>query len=137
MPSSCLQCILQQTCAVRGGLYTCLHPPTILHPYYKEFPILFRMGVLSPDGICKSFDKDGNGYARSEAVAAIFIQKEKDAFRVYAKVLHGKTNCDGYKEMGITYPSGDDQCDLMTDVWREMGINPVEVSYLESHGTGR
>ena len=33
-----------------------------------------EQGVLSPDGSCKTFSADANGYARGEAVSAIFIK---------------------------------------------------------------
>ncbi len=42
----------------------------------------------------------GNGYCRSEAVVAIYLQKEKDAKRVYATVVHSRNNCDGNKKEG-------------------------------------
>lgn len=48
--------------------------------------LILRLGVLSPDGASKSFDETANGYARSEAAAAIFLQKAKDSRRIYAKV---------------------------------------------------
>lgn len=96
----------------------------------------FRLGVLSPDGKCKSFDRDANGYARAEAIPVIFIQKAKDAKRVYAQILHAKTNCDGYKEQGITYPAGHIQKMLLSEFYGECKINPVDLEFVESHGTG-
>jgi fatty acid synthase len=44
---------------------------------------------------------------RSEAGCVMFLQKFRDAKRVYATVVHAKTNSDGFKDEGITYPSGD------------------------------
>lgn len=49
------------------------------------------------DGTCKVFDKLGNGYARSEAISAVLLQKAKHSKRIYCTILHAKTNCDGYK----------------------------------------
>ena len=43
----------------------------------------------------------GDGYCRSEAVTAIFLQKSAECKRIYATVLHTKVNSDGYKEEGI------------------------------------
>ena len=40
-----------------------------------------EQGVLSPDGSCKTFSADANGYARGEAVTAIYIKKLSDALR--------------------------------------------------------
>lgn len=53
------------------------------------------MGVLAPDGYCRPFDIDATGYTRSEAVCLIFLQKAKDAKRIYSTVVYSKTNCDG------------------------------------------
>lgn len=77
-----------------------------------------------------------NGYVRSEAVCVMFLQKAQDAKRVYAKVLHAKTNSDGHKDKGITYPSRERQTELMEQLYEEIGIKPTSVDYLEAHGTG-
>lgn len=95
-----------------------------------------RLSMLSPDGACKAFDADGKGYVRSETVAVVFLQKSKDARRVYATVIHSKTNTDGNKVQGITYPNGKMQNKMMREVYTEAGINPADVVYVEAHGTG-
>lgn len=95
-----------------------------------------KLGVLSPDGRCKSFDESANGYARSEAISVILLQKAKDAKRVYATFVHGKTNCDGFKEQGITFPSSAMQGILLKEFYDEIGIPPTILSYIEAHGTG-
>jgi fatty acid synthase len=66
----------------------------------------------------------------------MFLQRACDAKRVYAKVVHAKTNSDGYKEEGIAYPSRDMQSQLMEQVYEEIGIEPTSLDYLEAHGTG-
>ncbi|KAK9884291.1 hypothetical protein WA026_005243 [Henosepilachna vigintioctopunctata] len=106
----------------------------VLHPFVSlQFA---RLGVLSQDGCCKSFDNAGNGYARSEAITCILLQKTKDCRRIYAKIVHAKTNCDGYKEQGITFPSGDTQKRLLQEFYLECGVDPRSLSFLEAHGTG-
>ncbi|CAG9770337.1 unnamed protein product [Ceutorhynchus assimilis] len=95
-----------------------------------------RLGVLSSDGHCRPFDAAGTGYVRSEAIVSVLLQKSKDCKRIYAKLLHAKTNCDGYKEEGITYPSGVAQYNLLKEMYSESGVNPLDMSYIEAHGTG-
>lgn len=95
-----------------------------------------RLNMLSVEGKCKAFDADGNGYVRADGIVAIYIQKARDARRVYATVVKSKTNVDGYKNEGITFPNGEMQYKLMTEVYNESGINPADVSYVEAHGTG-
>ncbi|XP_069677436.1 fatty acid synthase-like isoform X2 [Periplaneta americana] len=114
--------------AIVGGSNLCLHPYVSLQ--------FSRLGVLSPQGKCKSFDRDANGYARSEAVCVAFLQKARDAKRIYARVVHAKTNCDGYKEQGITYPSGVMQKELLQQFYQECSVNPASVDFIEAHGTG-
>ncbi|XP_059474548.1 fatty acid synthase-like [Neocloeon triangulifer] len=105
-----------------------------LHPFISlQFA---RLGVLSPEGKCKSFDASANGYVRSETVAMVFLQKAKDSRRIYATVVHTKTNCDGFKEQGITYPSGALQGVLLADFYKECRVPPEQLAYLEAHGTG-
>ncbi|XP_055593806.1 fatty acid synthase-like [Uranotaenia lowii] len=105
-----------------------------LHPYITyQFALL---GVLAKNGYCRPFDKDASGYSRSEAICAVFLQKAKDAKRVYCQVVHTKTNCDGFKPEGITFPSGAVQQQLLDDFYQEIGINPTEVNYVEAHSTG-
>jgi fatty acid synthase, animal type len=53
-------------------------------------------GVLSSDGYCKPFDKEGTGYMRSDTISVVYLQNTKDARRVYATFVCGKTNCDGF-----------------------------------------
>ncbi|XP_046609419.1 fatty acid synthase-like isoform X3 [Neodiprion virginianus] len=114
--------------AIVGGCHLCLHP-FVTQQY-------FLLGTLSPDGRCKVFDAEGNGYCRSEAVSTIYLQKSKDAKRIYAQVVHVKTNCDGYKEEGITYPSIKMQRILLEQCYEECKVSPSDLAFLEAHGTG-
>ncbi|KAK0166754.1 hypothetical protein PV327_004243 [Microctonus hyperodae] len=114
--------------AIVGGISLCLHPSISFS--------FFRLGVLSPDYCCKCFDNSANGYARSETISVILLQKFKDAKRVYATVVHAKTNCDGFKPDGITYPSRDLQKSLLVDFYKECKIPPNSLEYVEAHGTG-
>ncbi|KAK7792286.1 hypothetical protein R5R35_011033 [Gryllus longicercus] len=115
-------------CALVGGTNLTLHPYMSLQ--------FSRLGVLSPKGKSRPFDQDGDGYVRSEAIAAVFLQRAKDARRVYATVVNAAVNCDGYKEQGITYPSGQAQAELMRDTCRGAGVDPGSVAFIEAHGTG-
>ncbi|XP_039309372.1 fatty acid synthase-like [Solenopsis invicta] len=114
--------------AIVGGLNLVLRPNVSLQG--------IKLNTLSQDGKCKTFDILADGYVRAEAVVAIYLQKAKDARRVYATVIRTKTNTDGYKAEGIMYPNGEKQYELMHDIYTEAGINPADISYVEAHGTG-
>lgn len=106
----------------------------LLHPYVTlQFA---KLGVLSADGYCRPFDDNASGYTRAETISCMYIQKAKDAKRIYCSLLHSKTNCDGYKEEGITFPSGAMQAKLLKEFYEEVKIKPETVDYVEAHSTG-
>ncbi|GLH14335.1 Fatty acid synthase [Gryllus bimaculatus] len=114
--------------AIVGGVNLLLKPTSSLQ--------FHRLNMLSPEGMCKAFDSSGNGYVRSEAAVVVFLQKASVARRTYATILNAKTNTDGNKEQGITFPSGEMQKKLIKEVYAEVGVNPADVAYVEAHGTG-
>ncbi|KAL1486904.1 hypothetical protein MTO96_046764, partial [Rhipicephalus appendiculatus] len=95
-----------------------------------------RLGMLSPEGKCKVFDSEGNGYVRSETIGVFFIQRAAEARRIYAKLINVRTNTDGFKTEGITFPSAKVQSQLLREVYSEAKVDPHKVGYVEAHGTG-
>nr|XP_006635198.2 PREDICTED: fatty acid synthase isoform X1 [Lepisosteus oculatus] len=114
--------------ALVGGVNLLLKPNTSVQ--------FMKLGMLSPGGTCKSFDASGDGYCRSEAAVAVLLTKRSMARRVYATVLNAGNNTDGYKEQGVTFPSGEMQQRLVRALYQEAQIPPEEVEYVEAHGTG-
>ncbi|XP_029670079.1 fatty acid synthase-like [Formica exsecta] len=114
--------------AIVGGANLCLHPNLSLQ--------FARLGVLSLNGICRSFDENANGYMRSETIGIVYLQKAKKAKRIYATIVYAKTNCDGYKEQGITFPSSKMQEALLQEFYDECSISPSCLAFMEAHGTG-
>ena len=95
-----------------------------------------NLRMTSDDGRSKCMDASADGYGRSEAVVSILLQRKKEARRIYATVLKTKTNTDGFKPEGITYPSIDSQHRLMAQTQKEAGIDPLSMKYIEAHMTG-
>ncbi|KFU85956.1 Fatty acid synthase [Chaetura pelagica] len=118
----------QCSAALVGGVNILLKPNTSVQ--------FMKLGMLSPDGACKAFDVSGNGYCRSEAVVVVLLTKRSMAKRVYATIVNAGSNTDGFKEQGVTFPSGEMQQQLIRSVYRECGVSPGEVEYIEAHGTG-
>lgn len=117
--------------ALTGGIS--LH----LHPY--GFMIFSKATMLSPDGRCRVFDADGNGYVRSEG-GGVFLLKDydkalADGDPILALVAASAVNTDGYKS-GLTVPNPDAQMALMRQACEQAGIEPEQIDYLEAHGTG-
>ncbi|KAL4648124.1 fatty acid synthase [Arapaima gigas] len=114
--------------ALVGGVNLLLKPNTSVQ--------FMKLGMLSPGGTCRSFDASGDGYCRSEAAVAVLLTRRSMAKRVYATVLNAGNNTDGYKEQGVTFPSGEMQQCLVRSLYQEANISPEQVEYVEAHGTG-
>ncbi|NXL03899.1 FAS synthase, partial [Mesembrinibis cayennensis] len=121
-------CHGQCSAALVGGVNLMLKPGTSVQ--------FLKLGMLASDGACKSFDASGDGYCRSEAAVVVLLTKRSMAKRNYATIVNAGINTDGFKEQGVTFPSGDMQRQLISSLYRECGIKPEEVEYIEAHGTG-
>lgn len=118
--------------AIVGGVNAILNPEVTLS--YNQ------AGMLSEDGICKTFDERANGYVRSEGVGVIVLKKlseaEKDGDHIYS-VIKGSSINHGGKANTLTTPNAKAQKELLIKAYQSSGIqNPEEVSYIEAHGTG-
>ncbi|TXI48906.1 MAG: SDR family NAD(P)-dependent oxidoreductase [Lysobacter sp.] len=117
--------------AIVGGVQVMLTP--IAHIS------LSSAGMLSPDGKCKTFDKDANGYVRGEGVGAILIkplaQAEADGNPVYAVIRATAENHGGRVTM-LTAPNPKAQAELLFEAYEKGGVDPSTVGYIECHGTG-
>lgn len=96
-----------------------------------------KLNVTSPEGMLKTFSADRSGYVRSEAVVAFLLQKKTNCKRAYALVAGGRTNSDGYKKEGISFPSFERHIALLEDTYSHFKINRDDVTYIEAHGTGK
>ncbi|KAI5764340.1 FASN protein [Gulo gulo luscus] len=114
--------------AIVGGINILLKPNTSVQ--------FMKLGMLSPEGVCRSFDESGSGYCRSEAVVVMLLTKRSLARRVYATILNAGTNTDGCKEQGVTFPSGEAQEQLIRSLYEPAGLAPESLEYIEAHGTG-
>lgn len=103
---------------------------------------LSERGTLSPDGSCKSFSAAANGYARGEAIVAIYLKPLRDALRdgnpIRAVVTGTAANSDG-KTHGFSVPSASAHEALIRHTYRLAGITDEDISktaFFECHGTG-
>ena len=96
--------------------------------------------LLSPDGKSYAFDERAtSGFGRGEGTSCIIIKPLDAALRdgdpVRAIIRNTGCNQDG-KTAGITMPNGEAQKSLMRSVYRATGLDPMETTYIEAHGTG-
>ncbi|KAH6974491.1 hypothetical protein BKA56DRAFT_734049 [Ilyonectria sp. MPI-CAGE-AT-0026] len=97
-------------------------------------------GILSPEGSCKSFSADADGYARGEAFTAVFLKPLDAAIRdgnpIRAVIRAAVANSDG-KTQGITQPNGAAHEAMIRLAYKQAGITEFsKTAYFECHGTG-
>ncbi|WP_410511162.1 SDR family NAD(P)-dependent oxidoreductase [Paenibacillus sp. BR2-3] len=117
--------------AVAGGVSLMLDPNT-----YVGAGV---MGVFSPDGKCKTFDRSANGYVKGEGIGVVVLkpldQAVKDGDHIYG-VITGTAENHGGRAHSLTAPNSDAQAELLLKAYTEAAIDPSWVSYIETHGTG-
>ena len=98
-----------------------------------------KLQAISPDGHCRSFDAKANGYVRSEGCAMVLLKRESDALRdgdkVLAVIRGTAINQDG-KTNGLAAPNGQAQQAVILEAFKDAGVTPAQIEYLEAHGTG-
>ncbi len=95
--------------------------------------------VLAPDGRIKSFSSDADGYTRSEGAGMLVLKRVDDARRdgdqILAVIAGSAVNHDG-RSNGLIAPNQDAQADVLRRAYKDAGIDPRNVDYIEAHGTG-
>ncbi|MEO1559581.1 MAG: type I polyketide synthase [Cyanobacteria bacterium J06632_19] len=117
--------------AIAGGVKLHLTP--------EGYILTSRVGMISPDGLCKTFDISANGYARGEGCGMIVLKPlskaKEDGDQILALIRGSAVNQDG-PSSGLTVPNGQSQQKLIKQALKQAQIEPAEISYLEAHGTG-
>src|SRR5436305_6176939 len=76
--------------------------------------------ILSPDGKCKTFDKNANGIVLGEGVGALLLKPlekaHEDGDHIYGIIVGSAMNQDG-KTLGMTAPSMLSQKNLISDLY--------------------
>lgn len=95
--------------------------------------------VLAPDGRIKSFSSDADGYTRSEGGGMLVLKRIDDARRdgdqILAVIAGSAVNHDG-RSNGLIAPNQDAQADVLRRAYKDAGIDPRTIDYIEAHGTG-
>ncbi len=117
--------------AIVGGVNTLVTP---------EAHISFsKAGMLSPDGKCKTFSQAANGYVRGEGIGMLLLKPlaaaERDGDNIYALIC-GSAENHGGRSNSLTAPNPRAQAELMKTAWRQAGVAPSSIGYIEAHGTG-
>ena len=91
-------------------------------------------GILSPEGSCKSFNAAADGFARGEAINAVYIKRLDDAIKdgnpIRAVIRNTGTNSDG-RSQGLMAPNGKSHEALMRKIYLDAGLNPRDTAFVE------
>ncbi|KAH8694996.1 beta-ketoacyl synthase domain-containing protein [Talaromyces proteolyticus] len=116
---------------IAGGLNVITNPDI--------YCMLTKGHFLSKTGQCKVWDEGADGYCRADGIGSVVIKRLEDAIadndKILGTIAAGATNhsCDA---VSITHPHVGAQKDNYRQVILQAGINPLDVSYVELHGTG-
>lgn len=109
----------------------------------EMFVIESKLKMLSPDGRGRMWDKDANGYARGEGVAALVLKTLSaalaDGDHIECIIRETGLNSDG-ATAGLTMPSASAQRALIQSTYAKAGLDLSRENdrpqYFEAHGTG-
>ncbi len=116
--------------AIAGGV-NALISPTMSVSFGKA-------GMLSPEGRCRTFDSQADGYVRGEGAGALLLkpldQAIADGDSIYA-VIKGSAENHGGRANSLTAPNPSAQADLLVEAYIAAKVDPRTVGYIEAHGT--
>ncbi|SPM37622.1 polyketide synthase [Mycobacterium rhizamassiliense] len=106
-------------------------------------PTVFRgfdhAGALSPTGKCRAFDAAADGFVRGEGAGVVVLKRltdaQRDGDRVLAVICGSAVNQDG-RSNGLMAPNPAAQMAVLRSAYTNAGMQPNEVDYVETHGTG-
>ena len=119
------------TMALAGGVNIILNP---------DHTIGFSQGrMMAPDGHCKAFDAQADGYVRSEGAGVVVLKLLSRALAdgdpIHAVIRGSASNNDGHCELFMAPSTAGQQAGLRM-AYRDAGVDPLDVKYVEAHGTG-
>ncbi len=117
--------------ALAGGAQLVLTPDLLVG--------LCRIGAISRSGRCLPFGAEADGFVLGEGAGVLVLRSLADALvagdRVYAVIRGVGTANDGRVQGGM-HPQAAGQLRALRRAYRDAGLTPDSVGYLEAHGTG-
>ncbi len=117
--------------ALAGGVNLILAP---------EWTVTFSQArMMSPEGRCRTFAAQADGYVRGEGCGLVVLKRLADAERagdtVLALIRGAAINQDG-RSNGLTAPNPLAQQAVLRQALADANVSANEVAYVEAHGTG-
>lgn len=98
-----------------------------------------KVGMLSPQGSCRTFDQSADGYVRGEGAGMVLLKSLEHATTdgdVVLAVIKGSAINHGGRVRSITFPNDLLQSKVITSAMKDAGVSPSTITYIEAHGTG-
>ncbi len=122
----------ETTMAVVGGANLMLRPEPFLR--------LAQTGQLTPSGVPRSFGKGADGFVRAECVATAILKPlgraEMDGDPIYAVIRNTAVNYNGKGGLSMSSPDIAAHAQLVETCYRQAGVDPRTISYIEAQGMG-
>jgi microcystin synthetase protein McyD len=117
--------------ALAGGVNLLLSPEAAIGASVSH--------MLSARGRCNTFGSDADGYVRAEGCGLVLLKTlaraQADGDTILVVIRGSAVNQDG-RSHGLSAPNGPAQIEVMRRALARAQVDPAEVGYLESHGTG-
>ena len=117
--------------ALAGGIRLLIPPE-----HYMGFS---QLSLLSPDGKCKAFDKNANGVVPGEGGGFVLLKSANKALQngdtIYGVIKGYAVNNNG-RSNGLMAPNPKSQEQLLLKAYGDSGVNPSDLWYVETNGTG-
>lgn len=108
-----------------------------IDPY--KYIAFSKYRMLSPDGQCKTFDKNANGYVPGDGAGVFLLQRLEDAERdgnhIYGVIIGSAIGHTG-KGYTLTAPNVESQMEVIKRAYEEADVDLRTINYIEAHGTG-
>ncbi|SPF68544.1 This enzymatic domain is part of bacterial polyketide synthases and catalyses the first step in the reductive modification of the beta-carbonyl centres in the growing polyketide chain. It uses NADPH to reduce the keto group to a hydroxy group [Propionibacterium ruminifibrarum] len=107
------------------------------HPW--RFVSFSRAHMMSPDGVCRAFDAQANGFVQGEGIGVLLLERLEDAQRKKHRILgviKGGAVSFGAGVASVSAPNPAAQQRVVGAALTRAGIDPAMVGFIEAHGTG-
>ncbi|HEX2092756.1 MAG TPA: condensation domain-containing protein, partial [Longimicrobiaceae bacterium] len=96
--------------------------------------------IVSPTGECSPFDAAACGSVAGSGAGVVVLKRLEDALVdgdvIHAVIRGSAVNNDGDRKVGFTAPRSEGQAAVISEALAAAGVEPEEVGFVETHGTG-